>query len=61
MNDDCTFKAEQTSPVISFSNVDGEPIGRLWVEDNKLVFEGDADEAAQVFFDHVLRRFNAGM
>ena len=38
-------------PIIQFKGVEDQEIGRLFVVDDKLVFEGNAEESAKIFFD----------
>lgn len=40
-------------------NIENKPIGALKVENNSLVFEGNADESAKVFFDLVKKLFDS--
>lgn len=47
------------APFLTF-NDNGKNIGELWVKNGQLVFKGDVEESAKVFFDHVIqlnRRF----
>lgn len=39
-------------------NLENEEHGRLFLEDGKLVFEGDVDISAKIFFDRVAEMFN---
>jgi hypothetical protein len=51
--------APEKPPTIAFHNkAGGDMIGKLYIEDGKLHFEGNAAESAQIFFDEVLSRFN---
>lgn len=40
---------------IHFQNQAGEQVGLITVENDQLVFTGNADEAARLFFDHALK------
>lgn len=45
---------------IKFENVDGEEVGKLIIERGKsMKFEGDMDESADLFFQHVKDRIDA--
>lgn len=52
MKDILTVKPDTFS--IKFSNDNGETIGTLKIFENELVFEGNADESAKVFFEKVI-------
>jgi hypothetical protein len=47
------FVTADTAPQYIGFNVKGEEIGRLWLED-PLRFEGNAEESAAVFFQHIV-------
>ena len=40
----------RTSDLITLSTQDMKQVGRFWIEDNILMFEGNAAESAKVFF-----------
>lgn len=37
--------------LLSFRDPTGKEVGALRIKDNQVVFEGDADQSAQLFFD----------
>jgi len=51
--------ALETKPEPGVSVVDaaGCTTGRLFVEDEKVVFEGDVEKSARIFFDSVFARW----
>jgi hypothetical protein len=40
---------------LNFCKEDGETIGKLYLE-SPMRFEGDAEESARIFFEHVIKR-----
>lgn len=46
-----------TLTIISFCGPDNEDIGKLEIKDGKFTFEGNADESAKAFFDHVIKLY----
>lgn len=43
---------------IRFTDNQGDLVGRLFLKDGVLAFEGKATEAAQMFLEEVARKFN---
>ncbi len=50
------FKGEV--PYLSFHGPNGH-LGSLWIKDGQMVFEGNADESARIFFES-LRMYSVG-
>lgn len=46
-----TLHVNPTPEIIKFLDQNGNPVGRLFMKDGKLDFEGDATQAAQILFD----------
>lgn len=44
-------------PLVSFRNQDNKVIGILDIVDDKLVFSGNVEESAKIFFDQVIAQF----
>lgn len=44
--------------MITFTDNEGEKVGSLYVENGLLVFKGDAEQSAELFFKHVISKFN---
>ena len=44
-------------PIIQFHGVENKEIGKLFVVDGQLVFEGNAEESAKIFFDFVKKSY----
>ena len=42
---------------IAFHNPKGEVIGKLYIQNDVMKFEGEAEESAKVFFDHVIKQY----
>ena len=45
------FKVKPTPEIIKFLDVEGNTVGRLFIKDGTLDFEGDATESAKILFD----------
>lgn len=54
----CISSGIQHNNSIIFCDADGNNLGRLYFENKKIHFEGNADESAIVFFEHVLKNYN---
>jgi len=60
MEDTLTFGQDTTVKdyLMVFNDENNKEIGRLSIKDNKLTFEGNADESAKIFFDTFKTVFN---
>lgn len=59
-SNDNVIQLRQAGPTpfsISFSDDNSQMIGKLVVEGDTMVFEGEADEAAVIFFDSIIERW----
>ena len=52
----CVFTPQEVS--IIFNSCSNIQVGKFYIEDNKLKFEGDADTSAELFINLVLNKFN---
>ena len=43
---------------INFHDANQNTIGSFFIKDNKLQFEGDADESAKIFLESLKKQFN---
>ena len=50
------LSASMPPPIFSFSNKDGKQLGKLDLSGDEVKFEGQADECAQIFFEHVIKQ-----
>lgn len=41
---------------IMFHNEKGDVVGKVFIENDVMKFEGEAEESAKVFFDHVVKQ-----
>lgn len=57
MTDTVTIQNRNLQFDLKFMGNDHEQVARLWVEDGQMHFEGNADEAAKDFFDHVIMHY----